>query len=78
MEDVVGFTPLRILRPSDHDVEDPDGQSLFGVIDTEKLRCLNERVAGSCVNPFKPYAKVSLPVCRAPPPASTRATLLWP
>jgi len=43
---------------SDHDPEDPDGQSLYGVIDTEKLRCLNESITGSCVNPIKPYCKV--------------------
>jgi hypothetical protein len=46
----------------DHEIEDPDGQSLFGAIDTTKCRCLNESVAGSCVNPFKPYAKVRVPL----------------
>lgn len=40
-------------------MEDPEGQSMFGAIDTSKIRCLNESVMGSCVHPFKPYSRVS-------------------
>lgn len=42
----------------DHEMEDPDGQSMFAAIDTSKVRCLNESAAGSCAHPFKPYSRV--------------------
>lgn len=45
-------------RYSDHDEEDPEGQSMFSAIDTTKIRCLNASVPGSGVHPFKPYDKV--------------------
>lgn len=47
----------------DHEIEDPEGQSLYGFIDTSKLTALNESVTGSCVNPFKPYSKVRVHGC---------------
>ncbi len=51
--------PLAHPHASDHEMEDPEGQSMFNAIDTSKVRCLNESAAGSCVHPFKPYSRVS-------------------
>ncbi|CAM9308539.1 unnamed protein product [Choristocarpus tenellus] len=38
-----------------HDVEDPNGVSLFGLIDTTRVRCLNESEPGGAVNCLKPW-----------------------
>jgi hypothetical protein len=46
---------------SDHDNEDPEGQSLYAFIDTTKIRGMNESVTGACANPFKPWTRVSTP-----------------
>jgi len=40
-----------------HDPEDPGGNSLFGAIDREQIRALNEAEDGMGKNPFKPYDK---------------------
>lgn len=42
---------------SDHEAEDPDGQSMYAAIDTSKVRCLNESELGACLHPFKPYSR---------------------
>ena len=44
----------------DHDhsrPEDAEGDSLYGVIDTTKLRCLNAQDPSQVGNPFKPFAE---------------------
>ncbi|CAN0447979.1 unnamed protein product [Ectocarpus sp. 12 AP-2014] len=40
-----------------HDPEDPDGMSLFGLIDTTRVRCLNESAPGSGLSCLKPWDK---------------------
>ncbi len=39
-----------------HEVEDPEGESLFRLIDLPKVRCLNEAAAGSARNILRPFA----------------------
>lgn len=57
------FMPLLLRSPflyssiSDHEAEDPDGQSMYAAIDTSKVRCLNESELGACLHPFKPYSR---------------------
>lgn len=36
--------------------DDTDGESLFRFVDTSGVRCMNERVAGSCRNCIRPFA----------------------
>ncbi|CAM9831259.1 unnamed protein product [Ascophyllum nodosum] len=38
-----------------HEHEDPDGMSLYGLIDTTRVRCLNESAPGSVLHCLKPW-----------------------
>jgi len=49
--------PIPLFLYSDHEAEDPDGQSMYAAIDTSKVRCLNESELGACRHPFKPYSR---------------------
>eukprot|EP00640_Fibrocapsa_japonica_P004955 CAMPEP_0113939628 /NCGR_PEP_ID=MMETSP1339-20121228/5916_1 /TAXON_ID=94617 /ORGANISM="Fibrocapsa japonica" /LENGTH=208 /DNA_ID=CAMNT_0000943199 /DNA_START=65 /DNA_END=691 /DNA_ORIENTATION=+ /assembly_acc=CAM_ASM_000762 len=40
-----------------HEAEDPDGCSLYGSIDTTKVRCLNECPPGTGLNCLKPHSR---------------------
>eukprot|EP00611_Tribonema_gayanum_P028816 TRINITY_DN7523_c0_g1_i1.p2 TRINITY_DN7523_c0_g1~~TRINITY_DN7523_c0_g1_i1.p2 ORF type:complete len:222 (-),score=40.48 TRINITY_DN7523_c0_g1_i1:201-866(-) len=40
-----------------HDIEDPTGQSLYGLIDTTRVRCLNESTVGQVLQSLKPWDK---------------------